>query len=244
MKRNNKRSGVWYVILECTVVVGFVIVCCIVDFENFIKGITFLQRFNKNLEFFIQVFKKIWPYILLVAIIHSIVILKRNIRLEFTKLSIAGLEFQNKKPADKVCAHLRNYLNTKRSIFYFVESEDNIAHLIHSYHAIYDYMRDALQKYDYIVIDDKEDYHIIKKYLMILNRFLTKHQNNYERWYYKVKDDNAAYEMDIMMLQKQYRHYDELVADICSLNKQMNEFADYLGVDLKWYQELFSVNVE
>ena len=137
-----------------------------------------------------------------------------------------------------------NYIYSSRSFHRLVESEDNIAHLIHSYHAIYDYMRDALQKYDYIVIDDKEDYHIIKKYLMILNRFLTKHQNNYERWYYKVKDDNAAYEMDIMMLQKQYRHYDELVADICSLNKQMNEFADYLGVDLKWYQELFSVNVE
>ena len=78
---------------------------------------------------------------------------------------------------------------------------------------------------------DNELYNISNDMLMVLNKFLTKNQNNYKRWYKYISDKDEVIEIitntplkvrlsPINKIQKQYYNYSK----ICNDFKLVNDF--------------------
>lgn len=129
-------------------------------------------------------------------------------------------------------------LETKRSIFEFDKKVDNIYEVFNSYYDIYKYLRDNIELLD--SEKDAELYTITIKMIHDLNGFLTKHQNDYRRWYDKVSNENIVYiydvannkyknenfkfhEATIEVVQEQYYRYVELISDFQKINSDFKD---------------------
>ena len=130
-------------------------------------------------------------------------------------------------------SNIRNYLNSKRTLFIIDIEHDNFYDVFDSYHQIYCFLREQIQLYDSKT--DSKAYESIETAFKELNTFLTKHQTNYRRWYEAKSQAEEFAELDIHELQKKYRHYDELCADLTQINVNMNDLAKQFNINTeKW----------
>lgn len=149
-------------------------------------------------------------------------------------------------------------LETKRSIFKFDKSVDNIYEVFNSYYEIYKYLRDNIELLD--SEKDVELYSLTLGMISQLNRFLTLHQNDYRRWYNKVSSDDRVYIYDknqknyteeiiifhgttIQKIQEQYYRYDELVKDFETLNRSFSDNRIATAFKLKnhyWEEKIYA----
>ncbi|EFB9729610.1 hypothetical protein E5H08_22785, partial [Escherichia coli] len=92
-------------------------------------------------------------------------------------------------------------------------------------------------------IRDKELYDFTNDLLMIINKFLTKHQNNYRRWYKFIsesknplpnEDGKYFYDTPIGSVQKLYYDYEVIISGFKEVN---NFFSDQVKTK-------FNVNIE
>ena len=157
---------------------------------------------------------------------------KIGYNISLTSVSFGAFGIQIKNPDKLVKNNIRNYLNTKRSLFAIDLDNDNLAEVIDSYYEIYKWLRGQFELYD---SDTKSKvYKDLNNMLALLNYFLTRYQSNYRLWYEHILDEKYT-DKDIAELQKSYRHYEEMSVDIKKLNEAMLKYAETYKIESgKW----------
>lgn len=167
---------------------------------------------------------------LIIAIIFFIVFIyfRNKFIFKFEKISIFGIDILVKNPEKILKQSIVNYLNTKRTLFKINIEQDNFYETINSYYNIYVFLREKLLEYD-LCESSSYVYENVNSMIEILNKFLTKHQNNYKRWYENIICKDDMFNLDIYDIQREYRHYEELIdgfkevnTDFCEIAKKMN----------------------
>lgn len=149
--------------------------------------------------------------------------------LRVDNFNIGGINIFFDKSCEIYTKAVGSFLATKRSIVCFDEKFDNIDEVLNSYYSIYEFIRENLQLLD--SEQDKGIYDISIKMLGTLNTFLTKHQNDYRRWYRNVVETNTircenenrtitVHATNIEDVQRHYYKYSEIIKDF----KEINEF--------------------
>lgn len=220
-------------IIEIFFVVLFVLSLFMIDLKKIIIHIPGIQLFKTNINFIKYIFTTLFPVILVITILVFFISILSKIRIKFNKFTFCGLEIILNDPSNVIKINIKNFLNTKRSLFFFDEKTDNISDVLSSYYLTYQFFRDEISKYENLKPSDFEYYHYLNDMLVSLNIFLSKHQSNYNRWYEKVIKSNNS--IDIVDIQKKYRYYNELLQDIKKLNIKMIVLANKFDVDIvKW----------
>ena len=143
-------------------------------------------------------------------------------------------------------------MDTKRSLFKFDPNYDSIEEVLNSYYECYKFIKDEMKLLDITKRRDKKLYSLANEMLKTLNRFLTKHQNNYRRWHKFISDNDKVITKDkdnngefvtlsyhltpISTIQSHYYHFNEILEGFKEVNdfftdKVVNEFN--INVD-KW----------
>lgn len=180
-------------------------------------------------------FKELLQIIILILAVlaflgASIGFFDKKYTLRIDKFNIGGINVLFDKSSEIYVKTVGTCVSSKRSLFSFNEKRDNIYEVLNAYYDVYNFIRNNLELLDHEKDSDlyKTSVNILKE----LNKFLTKHQNDYRRWYDKVISDDEfmvsnheqkAHNTTIEQVQKQYYRYDELLQDIKNLNKYMSE---------------------
>lgn len=172
---------------------------------------------------------------------------KYSLRIE--KFSFGGLNILFNTTSVLYTNSILNYLDTKRSLFIIREEYDNFAEVFDSYYQTYNFIRQEMRILD--PSRDKGLYDFTNELLMVINKFLTKNQNNYRRWYKHISetkeqlisftDENKRreayfYNMPIAEVQKLYYGYDDLIREFKIVNDFFtNEVKDKFNINVeKW----------
>lgn len=212
-----------------------------------IKNIStpFLRTIWNNLNSISTIIYTSLPLIVLLIIVLLFVTNKWALRVE--KMSIGGFNVIFDNPAQLYRRQVKNYLDTKRTIFKIDCDYDNFCHTLDSYFEIYKFFRDEAKVLGQIrnqnskLAREKETirlYRLTNKAIQVLNDFLTKNQDDYRRWYkyQEIKDEDAFYLTPIGELQKKYPSYEKLCDGFQEVNKFfVDEFATEFEIDIqKW----------
>lgn len=174
----------------------------------------------KILDDFIVFFEKIFLIIvktgfLFVVIYVAILFISREFYIKMDSFSFGGMTiyFVNREKLFK--KSLFDFLNTKRSLFKFDPSRDNISEVLDSYFETYKFIRDKMT----ILESDKDEelYKVVADTIVLLNNFLTDNQTNYRRWYERNKSLIEA--RTISDLQNHYHDIDSLKISFQEFNK-------------------------
>lgn len=168
--------------------------------------------------------------------------------LRVDNFNIAGINVFFDKSSEIYIKAVGSFLMSKRTLFNFNPKRDNIDEVLDSYYSVYNYIRENLELLDQE--DDGALYLISIETLKKLNNFLTKHQNDYRRWYKKNEKENkinvgdgktiTVHNTTIEEVQKHYYRYDEILKDFNSINVffKSNEFQDSFKINsIHWRNE-------
>lgn len=225
---------------ECLWTIGVIIFVLAIIFFDLSSLLSVSVRDNianaaKFLNFIIAAFV-VW------FVIKALLGRKYSIRLE--KLSFGGMNLLFNTTDTLYRNSVLNFLDTKRSLFIIRPEFDNFSEVFDSYYQTYTFFRQEMKILD--PVQDKKLYDETNEILMVLNKFLTKNQNNYRRWYKFVSESKDAiisvdggdkrffYDTPINDVQVNYYDYDNLVREFKSVN-------DFFSGKVK---DTFSVNVE
>lgn len=236
-KKTSKR-----VLVICIILIGIVLYLLVsFDFEVILNKFQFYINFKNNLLFIVDSINKVIPLLgMIMLLIISFIIFQNKWVLKIEKINIGGASVEFNKPEVIFSQNIRNFLNTKRTLFKFDADRDNIYDTLASFYQSYNFIREQLKIYDPKSSNSSKSYEAANKMIYVLNEFLTEHQDNFRRWYeFTIKKDNI-FDEDISELQKVYRHYDLIVADINELNKQFIDYAEIFNIDTeKWSEPKF-----
>jgi len=239
-----KRAG--RIIVSTTVIIAILIVLGTIEIKNISN--TFLRTLWSNFNSISKIVYVLIPLILLLILILLFLTNKWALRVE--KMSIGGFNIIFDNPAKLYKRQVKNYLDTKRTIFKIDCEYDNFYETFDSFFEIYKFFRDEAKTLGNVKNQgtkfsrNKESanlYNLTNQAIQTLNDFLTKNQSNYRRWYKYIEKTNeeAFYLTPIGKLQKEYPHYGEL----CSGFKEINAFfantiASEFDIDIiKWNVE-------
>jgi len=119
----------------------------LVDVTSLICSNNFLYIFARNLRLFTRSLIELSPIILLIAIFVVWKKISGKWTIKVEKMDIAGVSFIFEKPEELFKNQLKDYMNTKRALFLFDESRDNVADVIASYHETYRFICDKMSIY-------------------------------------------------------------------------------------------------
>ncbi|VEB95723.1 Uncharacterised protein [Cedecea lapagei] len=172
-------------------------------------------------------------YILFVGLMHQ----RYSLRVE--QLSFGGVNILLNKSDLLFRKGIKNYLDTKRTLFKVVPEYDAFDEVLNSYYECYKFVRDEMKLLDVKKKRDKKLYDLSNEILRALNDFLTKYQNNYRRWHKYVsekdsvltkgKDANGnlislSYHLTpIGIIQSHYYHFTNISEGFEEVNKFFNE---------------------
>lgn len=153
--------------------------------------------------------------------------LDKKYSLKIEKLSLGGLNILFDSSRVLYIKSVTNFLDSKRTLFKIDPIYDNFSDIFESYFQTYNFFRQEMK-----ILDPKKDkdlYDLTNHTLQELNKFLTKNQNNYRRWYQKISTDNTTeyftersgkyfYNTPIHEIQKTYYAYDELLNSFKEIN--------------------------
>ncbi|HAT4319111.1 TPA: hypothetical protein I9071_000184 [Clostridium perfringens] len=151
-------------------------------------------------------------------------------------MSCGGLTFVCNKPEKILKQNIKNFLETKRTLFKINEKKDNFYDTINSYYETYKFIRNEISVYD---IDSKQEslYKYASEMIKVLNEFLTDYQSDYKRWYEYIRDykKDDIYDKDIYDIQKDYRNYNEIMNGFLLVNNEFNKYAKNFDINVeKW----------
>lgn len=225
-----------------------IIIAVIIVLGTFeIKSISnvFLRTLWSNFNSISTIIYVLIPLIILLILVLLFLTNKWALRVE--KMSIGGFNIIFDNPAKLYKRQVRNYLDTKRTVFKIDCNYDNFYETLDSFFEVYKFFRDEAKmlaserKQNSKFSRNKESanlYLLTNQAIQILNDFLTKNQSDYRRWYKYIErnDEEAFYLTPIGELQRKYPHYEKL----CFGFKQVNIFfsealAKEFDIDiLKW----------
>lgn len=230
---------------------GCIILICIIlyflvsfDFEIILNRFQFYINLKNNLLFIVDSINKVIPLLgILILLIITFIIFQNKWVLKIEKLNIGGASIEFNKPEVIFSQNIRNFLNTKRTLFKFDAERDNIYDTLGSFYQSYNFIREQLKIYDPKSSNNSEYYKVANNMIYELNEFLTEYQDNFRRWYECIIKKDDIFDEDISELQKVYRHYDLIVTDINELNIQFLDYAKTFGIDTeKWSESKFKHN--
>ncbi|WJL61775.1 hypothetical protein [Escherichia coli] len=194
---------------------------------NFMSNVSIIRAFLSVLILFLV------AYILLVGAFHQ----RYSLRLE--QLSFGGINILLNKSDLLFKKSVKNYLDTKRTLFKFDPNYDSIEEVLNSYYECYKFIRDEMNLLDVKKKRDKKLYLLSNEILKTLNSFLTKHQNNYRRWHKYVSDHDKVTTKDrdpngefislpyhltpISIIQKHYYHFSQVLEGFKEVNDFFND---------------------
>lgn len=155
--------------------------------------------------------------------------LGKRYTLRVDKFNIGGINVLFDRSNEIYIKTVGTFISSKRSLFNFKRERDNIYEVLNVYYEVYNFIRSNLELLD--PIKDKALYSTSVDILKMLNQFLSKHQNDYRRWYDKVISADEIYshgkkivvhETTIERVQKNYYRYAEILKDINEVNKYMS----------------------
>ena len=175
-------------------IIGVAILCC-VDIRCCLTHVfTQLPTLKNNLiyvEGLLSHYSGLLLFLLIMAFLLYIALKFKPYPSEF---SFAGITFSLRKPDVK--KHVRLFLNTKRSLFVFIEKYDNLYYVMRSWYEILQFLRSEISSLDNISGEDisgsiSEDGKKCEEMLLELNVFLTKYHADYRRWYEQKTDSKT-----------------------------------------------------
>lgn len=197
-----------------------------------------LNIFRKNIFYITNLIEKFKGLILIILIVFFIIILKKKWVLRIEKMSCGGITFVCNKPEKILKQNIKNFLDTKRTLFYINTEKDNFYDTINSYFSTYQFIRKEMSVYD-LDSKDKEIYKCANIMIRSLNEFLTDFQSDYKRWYEYLRDNKmeSLYNKDICEIQKGYRKYNEILAGFKKVNEEFIRCAKTFNIDISKWKE-------
>lgn len=202
----------------------------------------YIRTLWHNLKFISTVLYILIPLILIFIFLLLLFTNKWALRVE--KLSIGGFSILFDNPIKLYKRQVKNFLDSKRTIFKIDFCYDNFKETFDSYFEIYHFFRDEIKILGNVRekhFGNKESeniYNLANQTLKVLNNFLTMHQSDYRRWYTYIEKNNQEkyYLMPIGELQKEYVNYKKLCCDFKKVNEFfINKVANEFEIDLeKW----------
>lgn len=194
------------------------------DIKNF-ECVQFITLWH-NLKLISAAIYVLFPTTIVLIIVILLFTNKWSLHVE--KFSIGGFSILFDNPAKLYKRQVKNYLDSKRTIFKINTDYDNFKETFDSYFEIYRFFRDEIKILGNVQLRRFADTDSIKLYtltneiLKVLNKFLTENQNDYRRWYIYIEkiDQKKYYLTPIGTLQKEYKNYQKLCNDF----KKVNEF--------------------
>lgn len=228
-----------YFIVSC-LAVGVIIVLLNLELQA-IDNI-YIKTFWHNLKFISIAFYTLIPLVLLLGLLLLLFTNRWALRVE--KLSIGGFNIIFDNPAHLYKKQIRNFLDTKRTIFKIDYEYDNFNETLDSYFEIYKFFRDEIKilgdtgKKRFRNNDAITLYNLTNQTIRVLNTFLTENQSNYRRWYSYIEktDEQKYYLTPIGELQKEYPYYDKLCCEFKKVNNFfIHNIANEFEIDIqKW----------
>lgn len=224
-----RNIKIWTIFLFFLLFLGLL---CFVDIHTFLRGFPFYIKLSDNLDFIEAILGKYGRIFICILVMSVLAYFHNKFTLTISNFSFAGITFSLRKPEEIIKARIRNHLNTKRSLFYFVKEYDNLYDIINTWYETLLYIRELLTDVEDERALSKECFSEVQEVLFNLNLFLTKYQSDYRRWY---EYETAKGFKQLCDLQIKYCKYDEMVCDIYKLNEEMRKHGDYFGVTYnKW----------
>ena len=235
--KNNIRA-MFIIFLVC----GFTCILCFVNLHELICKFPAYATVRLNLDFLAAVGSKYGRLFLTLGLLLLFIHFKCNYKINVTDFTFAGFSFALKDPERIIRVKIRNYLNTKRSLFYYYEGYDNLYDVMDSWYKILLYVREQL-----CFLEDSKPlsknafYNSLLDLTVELNSFLTKYQSDYRRWY-KYQLQCETYKADefrmLYFIQREYFKYSEIMMDIKLLNEKMREKSNIWSIDCKVWEKI------
>lgn len=198
-----------------------------------------LSTFRENLFYLNNLLGKFKGMIIVLVILGIYWIIKNRWVFRIEKMSYGGITFICNKPNNILKQSIKNFLNTKRTLFVIDSEKDNFFDTINSYYATYNFIRNEMLTYD-INCKDNTLYSVANDMIQALNEFLTNNQSDYKRWYEYIiqhKIENV-YNKDIHEIQKEYRNYDKILKDFKKVNETFCRYSNMFEIDIdKWIRK-------
>lgn len=229
MSRNRKIGKSFFQIIIALIIFFLLF---FVDLDYLEDKCTFLRIFKLNVNWLEQLIESYTSLFILTVVVAFIIWAMFTLSISVKGVSFAGFEITLKDTDKAVKNNIKNYLNTKRSLFYIKTEYDNFCEVFDSYHGIYDFLRNQLLEFEDKKKTSSMYYSEIQTMLKELNRFLTVHQSDYRRWfafYEKKKEDSFV---SLGELQKEYPQFDILMHDFQILNEAMRKHAESFDIDM------------
>lgn len=214
----------------------FVIVCLfsIYPFPP-LDSFKYVKTFLSNIELVKNVLSVTILFLIVCILIIGISSGRYSFKIEKLTLGGVNILFNN---SDKLFKKsIKNHLDSKRTLFSISFERDNFDETLTSFFNTYNFIRDEMKILNLSKRADKNMYRDANDTLKTLNVFLTKHQNDFRRWYKYVSiNDNVErinntnvnkeplvfHLTTIEEIQKQYYRYDELKSDLQGINNYFN----------------------
>lgn len=211
----------------------FLLTMCLINIDSKLSGYIPYKNFKSNIRLISKFINATFPVLIIVIlyIIYKVYRKKWVFRVE--KVSIGGINIIIDDPEKLFKQQIRNFLNTKRTLFKIDENRDNLYETLDSYFSVYNFLREEMKIFDESRVKDSEQYKIANTMIKKLNDFLTSYQNNFRRWYNHVIDE--CYNKDISEMQRDYRHYSEMISECKNLNKYFCKVSEKFDINIaKW----------
>lgn len=223
-----------------------IILLTMIDINTALSKFEIYRNIKSNINFFIKVFNRTLPVLAIFIVIIAYKILNNKWVFRIEKFNLGGISVICNNPEDIFKQQVKNFLNTKRTLFKFDEEKDNFYETIDSYYEIYKFLRDEMKIYDVKSSskpsqnDTENCYNTANTMIKTLNEFLTKHQSDLRRWYEYIINNKAKeiHNVRIDDIQRNYFRYDEIIEDFKKLNTVFCSLAYKFEIDYdKWSKE-------
>lgn len=210
----------------------FLIVIYKCDLTTLIGLLCNVEPLHSNLKL---IYSLISAHIVLVVLGFAGLFLKINrAKIYLNKISLLGLTIEVKETDKEVKNKVKQFLDSKRTLFFFDKEKDNIDDVLQSYYEIYKFLRECMSNFEkFDNADDNQCYVKLKEMIICLNEFLTNYQSDYRHWY-KANVDSEYNGITIHEFQQKYFKYQELCNAFEELNAQMIIYGEFFNVGNSW----------
>lgn len=145
--------------------------------------------------------------------------------------NIGNISIEKNKDISKIAHKAWVEIMTRKVGLIFEEDKDVIVEVYNSWYSLFGIIRDLLKEIEPRKKDkdlEKLENILVKTLNYGLRPHLTKWQAKYRRWYNQEIEKDTNNQLSPQEIQKKYKKYDELIADLKETNKQMVQFAEEL----------------
>lgn len=210
----------------------FLLVIYKFDLTAIIGLLCSMEPLHSNLNL---IYSFITEHLILVVLGFVSLFLKINgAKVYLNKINLLGLTIEVKETDREVKNKVKQFLDSKRTLFFFDKEKDNIDDVLQSYYEIYKFLRECMSNFEkFDNADDNQCYVKLKKMIACLNKFLTDYQSDYRHWY-KANVASEYNGITIHEFQQKYFKYEEICNSFEELNVQMKRYGEFFNTGNYW----------